>query len=290
MVKKLSQIAAIAYYRNLLQVSAAISPKLAAKKAFRLFCTPYSGKPKRTVPELFTHAEALEIIHKNLVHRGFKFTPKKQNNSKKILICHGFDSCCFKFHPYIQPLLLQGFEVYLFDATGHGNSDGKYLHSLLYAEFIIDVDAQLGNFQGIIAHSIGGLATSLAMQKLLQAQPDRKFVLLAPATEATTALGQFYKMFPLNNATKKEINALIYGINRQTLSWYSVNRALQKVTAPILWFHDEGDKICSISDTLPTQQAKYPNVEMIVTRGLGHSKIYKEPSTVEKTVQFLTQG
>jgi alpha-beta hydrolase superfamily lysophospholipase len=66
-----------------------------------LFCTPYSGKPKRKAPAIFHNAQKLSIQLDNLTIRGWQWQPEKQNG-KNILIIHGFDSCSYKFDKYIK--------------------------------------------------------------------------------------------------------------------------------------------------------------------------------------------
>ncbi|HMZ47086.1 MAG TPA: hypothetical protein PLU36_09805, partial [Chitinophagaceae bacterium] len=56
---KLSQRIAISYYRAKIKTISLLSKKLAAEKALTIFCTPFSGKPKRAIPHLFHQAEKL---------------------------------------------------------------------------------------------------------------------------------------------------------------------------------------------------------------------------------------
>ena len=70
------------------------APRKAARSAFKLFCTPYSGKPERPMPLIFEKTEHISVdIEGGLTLRGWHWQPEADVASdKKILILHGFDS------------------------------------------------------------------------------------------------------------------------------------------------------------------------------------------------------
>lgn len=100
------------YYIVLIKLIAVFSARAAALKAFKVFSTPYSGKPKRIPPAEFSFATPLTLPFEGKVLRGWLWQPEpEKNNGKKILIAHGFDSCSYRFAHFIQPFLQQGFTV-----------------------------------------------------------------------------------------------------------------------------------------------------------------------------------
>ncbi len=101
-----------------------------------------------------------------------------------------------------------GFQVFAFDAPGHGFSDGKTVNAFVYRNIILEVETLFGPFYGIMAHSLGALAASLAAEKLNT--PDKKLVLIAPATEVRTIFTNFFKTVPLSQKTKKAFDDLVY--------------------------------------------------------------------------------
>src|SRR5687767_3257145 len=108
---KLAQRIAIGYYKTKFKVLSLISSRRAAQSVFKLFCTPYSGKPKRKAPSIFREAEKISFLLNNREVNGWKWKPE-EFNGKRILIVHGFDSCSYKFDRYIVPLNREGFEVF----------------------------------------------------------------------------------------------------------------------------------------------------------------------------------
>lgn len=262
-----------------------ISHRKAAESVFELFCTPYSGKPKRKVPAVFHKAEKLSLHFNGLKLHGWRWKPG-HSNGKKILIVHGFDSCSYRFERYIIPLNHKGYEVIAFDAMGHGMSEGKTINGLVYSEAIKKIDELFGEFYGIMAHSLGGLAAALAFEQLAE-QQKRKLVLIAPTTETTTAIEHFFRFMPVPGKVKGQFIKVIEEVGQRPIEHYSTSRAVQNIEAPVLWIHDEDDTICPYCDTLPVQELQIPNVEFFITKGLGHSGIYRNEEVFRKIMDFF---
>lgn len=282
---KLAQRVVISYYRTKLKAISYISVDKAAKKAFDLFCTPYSGKPKRKAPPIFKHAEKISFIIEGIKVRGFHWMPENPTG-KKILIVHGFDSCCYKFDRYISPLKKMGYEVYAFDAPGHGISDGKFINSLLYSRMILEIDKLYGPIYGIMAHSLGGLAASLAFEKLKDTD-SKKLILIAPAVDSDYALDHFCNMLRLDNVLKTSIQELILSIAKQPLSYFSTARAIKNFNSTVLWLHDKEDRICPYSHVMPVIAAQPAHIKFFITENLGHSGIYKDNKVKKEILAFL---
>ncbi|MCZ2223195.1 MAG: alpha/beta fold hydrolase [Chitinophagales bacterium] len=280
---KLSQRIAISYYKTKIKTISILSKKIAAEKTFKLFCTPYSGKPKRKEPLIFKQAEKISFFIEKLIVRGWQWTPKN-NNGKKVLIVHGFDSCSYKFEHFIKLLIQESFIVIAFDAPAHGISEGKTLDAWLYRNTIIEIEKKFGHLYCIIAHSLGGLSTSLATEQIPQLP---KIILISPATETQRAIDNFFSIVKFGNEIKHELVRLIESINQLPISYYSVKRSIQKINAKVLWIHDKKDWICPYEDVEPVINLKLPNVEFYITQGLGHNKIYRNKEVLKRVITFL---
>ena len=280
---KLTQRIAINYYKAKIKAISILSRKKAAEKAFEIFCTPFSGKPKRKEPPIFHHAEKIFCTVENKKLTGWQWIPKN-NNGKKILIAHGFDSCSYKFDNYIQPLTQQGYTVIAFDAPAHGLSEGKTINALQYKNAIIEIDKQFGNIYCIIAHSLGALAASLAAEKMPLLQ---KIIFIAPATETQRAIDNFFKFVPLGNEVKADIEQLITSFENKPLSYYSVSSSIKQIHIPVLWVHDTKDWICPIEDVKPVQELNLSNVQFYFTEGYGHNKIYRTEKVMNVVEEFI---
>jgi predicted alpha/beta-fold hydrolase len=174
---KFRQRIALGYYRTRIKTIGLVSPHRAALLAFDLFSNPFKSNAKRNVPAIFHKAIPLTIQLNQFSIHGFQWK-SNQPDAKKILIAHGFGSYAYKFESYVVALLKQGFEVLAFDAPGHGSSEGKRINALLYRDMILVINKQFGPLYGIIAHSLGGLAASLAMEQIKKDTPA-KLILIA---------------------------------------------------------------------------------------------------------------
>lgn len=280
----LAQRIIIKLYSTKFKVIQKFSPQKAAASFLKLFFTPYLTHRKAERPAIFHKAEKLSFPFNGFTIRGFRW--KSQNaNAKTILVCHGMNSCAYRFERYVQLLMQQHFNVLAFDAQGHGQSEGKFLNAALYSEIIIEIEKHYGPLNGIIAHSVGGMATSFAMEKI--DDPLKKVVLIAPATETTSQLDIFFRLLNLPLSYRMMVNEEIYRTRGLPPEWYSTARAVNNIKADTLWIHDTDDLICPYSDTLKIQEAKLPNVKFITTSGLGHNKIYRDAGIQKTIIDFL---
>jgi hypothetical protein len=81
-----------------------------------------------------------------------------------------------------------------------------------------------------------------------------------------------------------ELSTTVTGITPQHAS---VVRIINHIKANILWFHDEEDDITPFADAERIKNMHLPNVEFVITKGLGHRKIYRDQHTLNKVVHFL---
>lgn len=260
-----------------------VSKRKAAEKAFDLFCTPFMKSRQRT-PSIFTHAEKLQFKLNGLRVNGFRWNhPRKQ----KALILHGFGSAAHKFHQYIAPLLQKGYEVVAFDAPAHGTSEGTRINAVQYCQMILEVIDAYGPFDSYLAHSFGGMALSLALEKT-EHSDQTKIVFIAPATETTSAIDSAFHFLQLKDEmVRKEFDKIIFEQSGQPSEWFSIKRAIQNIRATILWIHDEDDDITPLRDALKVRDEHFANIEFIITKGLGHRQIYVDHNIKNKVIRFL---
>lgn len=279
---KLPQRLALGYVRTKFKLLTAISKKKAALEAFELFCTPPSRNRKK-LPKIFENAETLEFELDGIPVRGWRFNPL---SGKKVLILHGFESSVINFDRYIKPLVKKGYEVLAFDAPAHGRSGGKQINAPLYSKMIREVNTRYGPVESYLAHSFGGLAVCLALEEMAHT-PEYRVVLLAPATETTTAIDSFFQFLELDPSLRPEFDKIIIQRGGVSPSWYSIRRALQHIRAKVLWFHDVYDEVTPVRDAEKVKADERPQVEFVFTHGLGHRRIYRDNKVTKAVIDFL---
>ncbi|HSK13975.1 MAG TPA: alpha/beta fold hydrolase [Phnomibacter sp.] len=280
-----AQRLAINYYKAKLNLLNVVSPRLAAHEAFDLFTRPY-GKPRRMRPSAWMQkAETLKLESNGLNLTGYKWRVHDANE-KKVLIIHGFAGKVSSFERYIGGLLQAGYDVYAYDAPGHGRSEGNRLNSVIYSQMIGDVVAAHGPFDGFIAHSLGGLALMLTLHRApLDHEPT--VALIAPATESTTAADKFFEFLQLPSTLRHAFDRFVEKLGGEPLHWYSISRVLPDIKAQILWLHDMQDTTTPITDVYPLMQKNLPHVHFHLTEGLGHSGIYKDNKVRRRIIDLF---
>jgi alpha-beta hydrolase superfamily lysophospholipase len=280
---KLYQRIAIKLYKTKFVALSLLSKKKAAQSALQLFLTPYSGKPKLKIPLFFKKAKPLSFVYQNHSINGWHFTPKTSNH-KKILVAHGFDSYTYKYQTFIAKLLQHNYEVIAFDALAHGTSDGKTANALQYAQCMLQIETSFGKLHGIIAHSFGGLALSLAGEMGLH---NVKMVLIAPATETTSAIKNFFSFLKIPKNLYPNFCDLILEKSGKDVQYFSAARAVENTQNKILWVHDTNDIICAFADVATIKNKQLPHIEFYITTGLGHNAIYRAEKVQLKVIEFL---
>jgi len=271
----------LSYFKTKIRLASLASVRWGAQIAFDMFSTPYR-KSKKPKPTIFKQAENIKITVNDCQINGYKWNPSA---NKQLLILHGFESRAYKFDMYIAPLLNKGWGITIMDAKAHGKSEGKQIILPDYVAMIETLEKIYGKFSGYLAHSFGGIAVSLHLEK--SPNDDAKLALIAPATETETAILLFSKIVGLKAQVVNTIDDLILEKSGKPTSFYSLKRIVPTLNNKILWVHDQNDKITPLSDVQPLIDQHPRNVEFVITNGLGHSRIYKEEKVIDRVVDFL---
>lgn len=280
---KFTQKLGIKYIRLKFKALSFISKRKTAEQAFKLFCTPmFKSATKK--PTIFKWAENLQFKVNGTTVKGYRWNHKRPH---RILILHGFSSSAFKFNTYIAPLLEKGYEVIAFDAPAHGNSGGSSVNAVEYADMIVKIIKMYGPINGFLAHSFGGIAVALALEKTKH-DASTKVVLIAPATETSTAVDSAFEMLQIKDADiRKEFDNIILEKSGYHTKWFSIKRAMQHIKASVLWIHDKDDDITPLDDALKVKEKNFANVQFVITEGLGHRRIYRDEKVKKMVIDFL---
>lgn len=273
----------IGLIRTKLNLLTLCNKRIAGKEAFRLFCTPLS---RYTGPEalIFKNGEPLQFEMNSMKIRGYRCNKAAD---KKVLLLHGFSSSCHKFDHYAAALIQKNYQVLAFDAAAHGASDGTTVNAVEYSDMIKKIITLYGPVDAFVAHSFGGIAICLALETIPH-NAATKLVLIAPATETSSAVEGAFQMLGINKKqVQQTLHDHIFTVSGKPTEWYSIRRAIKNIGASILWVHDEDDTITPICDALKVKEDDNPNVQFLFTKGLGHQKIYRDAAVKKSILNFL---
>jgi pimeloyl-ACP methyl ester carboxylesterase len=216
---------------------------------------------------------------------GARLAVWKFGEGPTALLVHGWGSRAARLGSFVAPLTAAGFSVVAFDAPGHGESDGR-LSSLPQFLFALrELSTRFGPIEAVVAHSMGGAATTLAMARGLAV---RRAVFLAPAADPAGYSERFAATVGLSPAVLVRMKA---GLERRFgLPWrdFDVLAAAAKQIAPLLVVHDRDDRDIPVSEGEAYARA-WPGARLVTTAGLGHRRIVHDPSVVAQAVGFLTE-
>src|SRR5712664_3150651 len=165
------------------------SPRLAARWAERLFCSP----PRRPISERMAAwlAGGRRFDLRVGGRRVAAWSWGKRGSG--VLLVHGWGSRGARFVDLGGALLASGFRVVTFDAPGHGASTGRLSSGPEFARAALAVASAVGPVSYVVGHSLGGFAAALAMggQGGRGGLDVRRAVLISPSANANSYSAQF---------------------------------------------------------------------------------------------------
>lgn len=280
----IAQKIVVNYLRARLNLLSVFSPTMAAKSAYAIFSTPFR-KSRKPAPPIFDQCERLSIQTTGRRVIAYRWN---HPSTQKILILHGFESRAYNFEAYIRPLTRLGFEVVAMDAPAHGASEGKNLSLPDYVSAIGSVNEKYGPFQAFLSHSFGGLALGMFLENNPRHLASAA-MLIAPATETTTAIDGFFRFLQLRQPIRVAFDRHIRNLSGREPAYFSLKRIIPKLNEHrFLWIHDEDDELTPLSDVKPLMEQSPLHVRFIITQGLGHRKIYRDNKVRQQIMEFLS--
>jgi len=269
---------------KMLNALAAVSPALAGRVAFRIFCTP-----KRLVLGEKDQAFLATATHSTLRMEGLSMRSyiweSSKPNAPTILFLHGWESNAARWHKYIKAARNAGFRVQAFDAPASGFSDGKLLNVLLYSRAVKKFIAENDAPYAIVGHSLGGAAAVMSLA-LLGAKRPQKMAVLASFAETTRVIRDFAHILGANESV---LHALFRHIERRSglpIEEYSVRkRAAELSDVEGFVLHDHGDEVAPVAEGQAIAEAW--GCRFLQTEGFGHRM--QDKVVVHEVLGFLRQ-
>jgi pimeloyl-ACP methyl ester carboxylesterase len=269
-----------AWFRAIVRVLSVIPP-LGSAFGWRLFWQ--LGEPARVrASEQAFHDSARVSRDGDIVSYAWG------EGEKVVLLVHGWRSRASRFAAIGSALVDRGYTVVSFDARGNGDSGGTRTHALEYAEVITALGQRYGRFDAIVAHSLGAVATFIAVRHGVRTQ--RIVTIGAPHDFAsvirtfTTAIG----MPPaasrsLQRRVERWARPLGVDVTREFVTELDPTSS----STPLLVVHDSGDREAPLEQAMQIAEAHTGPIETLITDGLGHNRIMSDPGVVERITRFV---
>ena len=255
-----------------------LSRSLSARFAETLFCTPPRQGYSRKDVALLASAQF------RIVSSGTRSVATwRWGSGPVVLLVHGWGGHAGRLGAFIEPLTAAGFSVVSFDAPGHGISDGTYCPLPEFVLSVRDVANAYGGASALVGHSLGATACALAVREGMAVQ---RAVLISPPADPEHYSARFAVILripaPVRDAMKERLEKR-YGFRWKDLSVVDCARG---ISAPLLLFHDRGDKKVPFREGEEITRA-WPGSRLIATRHLGHHRILRDAEVVRQAVGFL---
>ncbi len=270
-----------------------LAPRLTASLATTLFLTPPEPRPlSPKARALFATADD-QFSVKLETQLGKPETSRVNvwlwGRGPAVYLLHGWGGRGAQWISFVEPLVRAGFTAVVLDAPGHGESAAPRTSILHFAAALTAVAESVGPAHGVIGHSLGGSAGALAIRRGMPA--NRAVLIGAPSTPA-----QFFDLFMDRLGIPERLHGLVraeaerrYGFAWNDLAVAAPPKSLRGVDVPALVVHDAGDLEVEPSNANRIADA-WPGAEVVTTHGLGHQRVLRHASVVERVVGWLSSG
>lgn len=265
----------IGQYLNFL---ALLNRKLAAQKAFFIFCKVRKG---RVAPHQRSYLEAAKHNVDQVAGHDIQIY-HWPGSGPTVLLLHGWESNTFRWRNLIHLLQESNYEVIAFDAPAHGFSSGTYLHVPLYTQC---VEHMVHRYQPqhIIGHSMGGM-TALYHAHRHPQDTVEKIVTLGSPAEFQDIVDEFRRILRFNKRVLHALDAFIFEEFGFHVNEFSSRRFVENRSQKGLLLHDKMDKIIPFHASQKVHSVWKDSV-LIPTEGLGHS--LNHSSVNQQIINFL---
>jgi len=261
------------------QALSRVCPTQTEQLAAWLFCHPTRGKAATDEQAVLDSGHAF-----TLNACGHELAAWSWGDGPTVLLHHGWNGRAAHMTGFVRPLLDAGFSVVTYDAPAHGESPGRITAAPEMARILREVAHRLVGLHGVVAHSLGGAATMLAIREGLKLE---RAVLLAAPSDLRGFVDLFGDHLGLPAHTRE-------GLAQTTASWFDmewpemdVSHWAEGVRPPVLVFHDRDDNVVPWGHS-ERIRAAWDGAELITTEGLGHRRIRRDRDVIRKAVEFLT--
>ncbi|MFF5920606.1 alpha/beta hydrolase [Streptomyces flavochromogenes] len=271
--------------RTVLNTAARVAPGPAGRLAFHLFVRPLGrARPKPQERDLFAAARTgrLQVRGKDVVTYAWG------DGRRPVLLVHGWSSRASRLTAFAEALLERGYSPVAFDAPGHGESPGRASNIVEYREIIRQLHERHGDFDAVVAHSFGVLAALFALRDGVRAT---RFVGIGGVGSFDLLIKGFQAGLGVDD---RVLRCMRDHVERRLVPgepgiWdrFGADRDSGELTARILLFHDEGDDMVPLVHSRRLARAHGDRARLVVTQGLGHRRILRDPEVVGEAVEFL---
>jgi len=262
--------------KRLLKIAGFLSPTQTGNFIAQKFLTPRKFRRPKWESELLTDAELKTLPSERKIWIWGK--------GPGVLLVHGWEGRGTQLGSMISPLVKNGYRVIAWDGPAHGDSPGKQTHLPNFAKALAEDLPAMGVVDAVIAHSMGGPATLIAMERY---SSIKKTIFIASPSQWMGAVNMVANKLELSELTK---NALIKSLNHlvgEAIENFDVHKRKPSANFEMLLIHSKEDSDVPYTEMLRINQA-FPHAKTATFEGLGHRRILKDAGVIEHIMNFIS--
>jgi pimeloyl-ACP methyl ester carboxylesterase len=257
------------------------SRDLTTRLAAKIFATPFKITPPERELMMRQSAKSNLLSIDNIKKKIMVYT--YGYSKRKILLVHGWSGRGTQLYNIADKVLENKMMVISFDGPAHGLSSGKSTSIIEFIICIRQLEKKYGPFDAAIGHSFGGMALLNAVSQGLKID---NLVIIGADNSIDEIIKSEVKKYSLKPIIGEKLVKLLnkqLGVN---IKDYSSENASKNVDTPTLVINDSEDKYVDVSSAFAIRQnLKYG--ELLMTNGLGHHKILKDPTIIQRIIDFI---
>lgn len=255
---------------------AAVAPPLADRVAMDLFFRP---QRRRETPEV----AALACHRWQVRTRAGWLTAWDYGAGPTVLMIHGWSGAAAQWARFVGPVVQAGYNAVAIDLPAHGSSEGTRTNLEQYVEAILDTADRIKPIHGVLGHSLGATAVTLALARGLRAE---RAVLIAPASRDVP--GYLHAFAQRLGFPEQRERHLVAAMRRRfgDLERFDARRAAAGLRTPVMMFHDVGDREVPFAEGELLARV-WPGARLRTLEGLGHNRPLTDAKVVRETLAFL---
>lgn len=271
-----------AAYGIAFRVGDRIAPDLTGRRACDLWFTVPPALAPTALP---AGGEPFTVIAQGAAVRGHTW-----GTGPVVYLVHGWGGRGSQLAGFVEPLVASGHRVVLFDGPSHGDSDSgpagpRRTHGVELGRALDAVAARFGPAEAVVAHSLGTIATYLALR--FGWLGTQRLVLVAPMVEAGSLFDAFQAALGFGERTRAAFDRAVDRLVGIPVAEFDARvQAAYAGPVPTLVVHDVGDRQTSYDDARALAAA-LPDARLMTTEGLGHRRILRDPQVIAQVAAFI---
>ena len=202
---------------------------------------------------------------------------------RPIVLIHGWEGRGTQLGKFAEPLIVAGHRVIALDGPAHGRSGGKRAHPIAFAEALLELQAEVGPFHGVVAHSMGAASTGVALHRGLTAE---RVALLGGPASLPEVLNRFTALIGIEPRVARHMRERLATVTGAHPDEVDIRSTGAQFKVPALIVHDRHDAEVPVGDGRLIAD-HWPKATYLEVDVGGHRRMLKAPEVIAAVTSFM---